>query len=408
VLRVRTMAKLPPTRETDATDATSIAGPDTVGKPGTKSTPDNEQAGTLSDPNVVTGLLLYGTDSLSLLPKTVKSITIGSDPSKSTIVLASPFVSARHCRIDRKATALQVTDLKSKNGTFVDGERESTFNLKPGKTFIVGARPHCFLALNDQMRDAFPQLVDILGAENEHVIGGAREIPSPSDIVVAAVAGAPMLISSEPHCDEDRLARIVHGISRYRERAIVERGPKDIPADRKAQNELIKKLAARSTFVLNLAAHEEPLDATFVAMLFQPRHQVRVIVLARSVDVVDNALGRQHAGKLQEIWLRPIASRPEAIDRLFDRVLEEHNSPLRMSYLTPENQAAVRDYAWPQNFASLRQVAGYLTAIYRLGNINKAAPVLGVAPSTLYNWYSNVLKLSEPLSRRLISRDNRR
>jgi hypothetical protein len=408
VLRVRTMAKLPPIRGTDATDGQSITKANTVGKSGTKSTPDNEQAGTLSDPNVVTGLLLYGTDSLSLLPKTVKSITIGSDPNKSTIVIASSFVSGRHCRLDRKATALRVTDLKSKNGTFVDGERESTFYLKPGKTFIVGARPHCFLARNDQMRNAYPQLADILGAENEHVIGGARETPSPSDLIVAAVAGAPMLISGEPHCDEDRLARIIHGISRYRERAIVERRPKDIPADRKGQNELIKRLATRSTFVLGLAEHDEPLDATFVAMLFQPRHQVRVIVLARSIDVVDKALGRQHGRKLQEIWLRPIASRPEAIDRLFDRVLEEANSPLRMSYLTPENQGALRDYAWPQNFASLRQAATYLTAIYRLGNINKAAQALEVGPSTLYNWYSNVLKLSEPLSRRLIPRDNQR
>jgi hypothetical protein len=408
MLRVRTMAKLPPIRGTDVTAGSSISTRDTVGKSGTKSTPDIEQAGTLSDPNVVTGLLLYGTDSLSLLPKTVKSITIGSDPGKSSIVVASSFVSARHCRLDRKVTALRVTDLKSKNGTFVDGERESVFYLRPGKAFIVGARPHRFLALNDQMREAYPHLADILGAENEHVIGGARETPSPSDLIVAAVAGAPMLISGEPHCDADRLARLVHGVSRYRERAIVERRPKDIPADRKAQNELIKKLAARSTFVLNLADHDEPLDATFVATLFQSRHQVRVIVLARSVDVVDKVLGRQHAGKLQEIWLRPIASRPEAIDRLFDRVLEEHNSPLRMSYLTVENQEALRDYAWPQNFASLRQAASYLTAIYRLSTINKAAPVLGVAPSTLYNWYSNILRLSDPLSRRLISRDNRR
>lgn len=216
-----------------------------------------------------------------------------------------------------------------------------------------------------------------------------------------------MLIVSEPHCDQDRLARMVHGISRCRERPIVERASADIPADRKAQTELIKRQAARSTFVLDLGTHDEPLDATFVAMLFKPRYQVRVVVLARSFDVADQALGRQHGGKLQEIWLRPIASRPEAIDRLFDRMLEERNSPLRMSYLTPENEDAVRNYSWPQNFASLRQAAAWLTAIYRLGSINRAAHTLELWPSTLYNWYSHVLKLSDPLSRRLIQRDNR-
>jgi hypothetical protein len=290
--------------------------------------------------------------------------------------------------------------------TLIPAERERAFYLKPGKTFIVGARPHQFLALNDQMRHSYPALVDILGAENEHAIGGARETVSPSDVIVAAVGGASILIASEPHCDQDRLARIIHGISRFRERDIVELAPADIPADRKLQNELIKQRASRSTLVLDLGAYDKAFDPTFVSMLFKSRHQIRIIVLARDRDVVDDCLGRQYGSRLQELWLRPIASRPEAIDRLFDRMLEEHNSPLRMSYLTPDNQDAVRNYDWPHNFASLRQAAVWLTAIFRLGTIHKAAHTLQIAPSTLYYWYSRTLKLGDPLSRRLIRRDN--
>ncbi|TMQ04846.1 MAG: FHA domain-containing protein [Deltaproteobacteria bacterium] len=400
------MDKPRPPREPDVIAPAPPTKRNTVEKTGTKTTPDSQRVSTLSDPNLVTALVQYGTDLVSLFPKSVKAITIGSEVSRVNIVVASEYVSALHCKLERKGTTLRATDL-SKNGTFFEGQRERWFYLRPGKTFIAGALPHCFLALNDPMRESYPELVDLLGAANEHVIGSLRDTPSPSDVIVAAVAGAPILITSEPDCDQHRLARIIHRVSRCCEREIVERTPKDLPADHKAQDELIKKRARRSTFVLDLGVHGEPLDPHFVAMLFKPRYQVRVVVLARSIDVVDKALGRAHAGKLSEIWLRPIASRPEAIDRLFDRVLEEHNSPLRMSFLTPENQEAIRNYSWPDNFASLRLAARRLTAIARLGTIHKAAHALGVGSSSLYHWYHTTLKLAEPLSRRLIPRDNR-
>lgn len=400
------MAKPPATDDPDTADERSTAKRDAVGNARTRTTPEAERAGPLEGPNWVTSLLLYGTDTLSIFPRTVKQITLGSAPGQS-IVVASPFVSARHCRLERKRSTLRVTDERSKNGTWFEGAREPWFYLTPGKTFIVGARPHRFLALNDQMRASYPALVDILGAEREHAIDSAREPPSPSDVIVAATAGSPLLITSEPHCDQDRLARIVHGISLVREHPIVELGASQVPADRKAQTELIKRHAARSTLVLDLGDHNKPLDPAFVAMLFKPRHQVRVIVLARAAVVADKALGRQHGARLQEIWLRPVAGRPEAIDRLFDRMLEERNSPLRMSYLAPANQDAVRSHGWPENFASLRQAAAWLTAIYRLGSIHKAAHALQIAPATLHYWYSHTLKLFSPLSHRLLRRDHR-
>jgi DNA-binding NtrC family response regulator len=85
-----------------------------------------------------------------------------------------------------------------------------------------------------------------------------------------------------------------------------------------------------------------------------------VIALARSLAVADQALGERHARQLQHIWLPPIASRPEAVDRLLDRRFVERSSPLRMSRMTPDNQRALRAYRWPGNFASLREAADRL------------------------------------------------
>jgi hypothetical protein len=377
------------------------AGHRTPGAPravgGTRTTPDIEQGGASLGPNAVTALLLYGTDTLHLLPRGLKSVTIGSAPDQN-IAIHSPFVSAHHCRLDRRRAKLSVRDVGSKNGTFFEGEREQKFDLKPGKTFIVGARPHRFLALNDEMRTAYPALTDIVGIESEHVIGGARETPSPSDVIVAATHGANMLITSEPDCDQARLARLIHGISLQRTRPIVELDRQRIPADRKAQNEIIKGAARRSTLVLDLGADAKPIDPAVVATLFATRHRIRVVVLARTVDVADKALGEPHVRPMQHLWLRPVASRPEAILHLLDRMFEEHNSLLRVMHLTADNQDALRAHDWPHNFRSLREAAMWLTTIYRHGSTHKAAQTLGIPQATLYHWYSRTLGLRRPLS----------
>jgi hypothetical protein len=354
--------------------------------------PEALRGGTFEGPDVVTSLLRYGTDTEHELAPAGKRFTLGSAPDRD-IAIQSPFVSARHCRLDRKLLGLQVVDLGSKNGTYFEGKREKGFYLRPGKTFVVGALPHCFLALNDEMRACYPALIDILGGSDEHAIPG--QTPSPSDLLRAAVHGAHMLITSEPGCEQDRLARIVHRVSKLRQRPIVELD--QIPIDRATQLDLIRRCAARSTLVLDLGGAGVRLPESFVSAVFSSRYRVRVIALARSIDIANEALGRPSVRQMQHIWLPPVASRSGAIDRLLDQAFVERNSSLRMLELTPGNQAALRAHRWPDNFASLREAADRLTAITGLGSIHKAAHALGIPPSTLYHWYSNIMGLSRPL-----------
>jgi Inner membrane component of T3SS, cytoplasmic domain len=341
---------------------------------------------------VVTGLVLYGTGRVHELSPARDHFTLGSAPDQD-IAIHSPFVSARHCRLERKLLGLRVTDQGSKNGTYYEGEREKTgFYLRPGKTFVVGALPHCFLALDDEMRACYPVLIDILGAPEAYALRG--ETPSPSDMIRAAVHGIHLLITSEPDCGQDRLARIVHSISRCRSRQIVELD--QVPVDRAHQLELIRRRAARSTLVLDLGDNDTRLPSNFITTVFSSRFQVRVIALARSLEVADEALG-ERARQMQHIWVPPIVNRPEAVDRLLDRMFVERGSPLRVAGMTPDNQRALRGHGWPGNFASLRQAADRLAATARLGSVNQAAHELGVAPATLYHWYSKTMRLSHPL-----------
>ena len=353
---------------------------------------DEERGGVDNGPDVVTTLLRYGTDTRHTLRRRT---TIGSAADRD-IVIRDPGVSSHHCRLEQENGRLLVTDERSKNGTFFEGERANSFILKPGKMFSAGSNGCQFLALDDEMCTHYPELAEILGLQQAHSL--RSETPSPADMILVACSGAPLLIESEPHCEQHRLADIVHKLSLFRARPFVELASEpnavaDLPT-------LVRKRARKATLVIDLESVTYPLDPTAVSMMFSSRYQVRVIALARSVDIADKAFGKNHARELHRIWLPPIANRPQEVGRLLDRMFLDEASPLRMSLLTPENESALLSYSWPENFLALRQAATWLTAVARAGSVNKAAVDLGdLGPkrSTLQNWYTGRVGLSHPL-----------
>ncbi|MEP6593185.1 MAG: FHA domain-containing protein [Acidobacteriota bacterium] len=70
-----------------------------------------------------------------ILPGNVK--TIGRSSGAEFIVDAA-LVSRLHCQVTAGATALEVVDLDSTNGTFVNGERVTRAALKEGDRLGVG------------------------------------------------------------------------------------------------------------------------------------------------------------------------------------------------------------------------------------------------------------------------------
>jgi pSer/pThr/pTyr-binding forkhead associated (FHA) protein len=57
---------------------------------------------------------------------------------RADFVVDAQMVSRLHCRVAAGATGLEVVDLESTNGTFVNGERVSRATLKIGDTLGVG------------------------------------------------------------------------------------------------------------------------------------------------------------------------------------------------------------------------------------------------------------------------------
>lgn len=70
-----------------------------------------------------------------ILPGNIK--TVGRAPRADFIVDAG-LVSRLHCRLTAGATELEVIDLDSTNGTFVNGERMPRATLKSGDRLGVG------------------------------------------------------------------------------------------------------------------------------------------------------------------------------------------------------------------------------------------------------------------------------
>lgn len=73
--------------------------------------------------------------SFRILPGNIK--TIGRAPRADFIVDAA-LVSRVHCRLTAGATELEVVDLESTNGTYVNGERKERASLRSGDRLGVG------------------------------------------------------------------------------------------------------------------------------------------------------------------------------------------------------------------------------------------------------------------------------
>ena len=70
-----------------------------------------------------------------ILPGRIK--TIGRAP-RADFVVDAALVSRLHCRLTAGAAELEVVDLDSTNGTFINGERAERARLKQGDRLGVG------------------------------------------------------------------------------------------------------------------------------------------------------------------------------------------------------------------------------------------------------------------------------
>jgi len=358
------------------------------GPPRTRTLPEAQRGAWFDGLDIITQLRVWGTERAVELPRHTKTFTLGSSTDRD-IVVAGEFVSALHCVLERRGASLRVHDQGSHNGTFFRGRRETSFELRPGDTFTAASVR--LLALSDEMRAAYPTLVELLGSDAE------RDGASPGDLIVLATSGAHVLVTGDPGCDHERLARTLHALSLRRGRPLVElRELGEVPSDRPGQRALLDR-AARTTLVLSSSSKAAPIDPAFTSMLFSPSYQIRVILLAPTLAKAAEVLGGTQQAPMHHVALRSLAERRDAILPILDRMFVERGGALRVASLTEPNRAALRAWRWPDNFAGLRLAADRLVALAQAGSLRRTADVLGIQPSSLHYWFTQ-LGLRLPLA----------
>lgn len=322
------------------------------------------------------------------LPVIARSFDLGGS-SRCAVSVPGRGLSKRHCLLERRGERFLVHDLDSKNGTIHEGRRiREAIDLKPGDRFT--AIPITFVALNRAMRMHRQLLIDVLGTDFA---------PSADKLMIEAAKGlGNLLITGEAGCEQNRLAHAIHAMSLVHDRLPVDCAA--LPVDRASQLALVTS-AKRSTLILTLTEKTRAIDPTFHAMLFSPNYRIRLIVIAPSAAVARRILSRDEVGRMQHIWIRPVAVRVGELPVLLDRLLAERDAPIRHSSLTRANWDGFLRHAWRGNWEELRHAADRLAAIARIPDYEQLtwrqrAAALGIALATLYDWHKS-LKLTLPL-----------
>lgn len=337
-------------------------------------------------PDVVTALRVYGDDLEYSLPP-MATFTLGASRS-CDVPLPGRGLSALHCAFERKGARLRVHDVHSTNGLFFAGRRVETIELYPGDTLT--AAPLTFIAMNDAMCAHRPVIADIVGSGST---------PTPDRVLVDAVRHeSHLLLTGERGCDLDRLARALHAVSLRRSRSLVELA--ELPADRTAQREILRR-AARSSLLVRLDVMKAPLDPTFCSMAFSRDHHIRVIATAPTTAAARRLLALEETTHLQHTWIRPLRMRSDELPELLDRLLAERNAPSLIADLATPNREALWSHEWRDNFIGLRLAADRLAAIARVPgweamSWHERSSALGIPKTTIFEWF-NGLGLASPL-----------
>ena len=127
-------------------------------------------------------------------------LTIGRDNSNS-IPVKDPFSSSRHCRIEKKGSSFVIKDLRSRNGTFVNGTQIIEATLAHGDRIQVGQTE---LIVKSETK-AYPKTK--LTSKNENFKKQLESLP------LMAQSDFPILLLGPTGSGKELLADEIHNLS---------------------------------------------------------------------------------------------------------------------------------------------------------------------------------------------------
>lgn len=128
-------------------------------------------------------------------------LTIGRD-STNLIEISDPFVSGRHARIEKKESGFLLRDLRSRNGTFLNGNLVSEVYLNPGDRIRLGEREYLF-------QDQLPQHNQnpFLMSKN---LSWSQQL---ENLPLFSRTSLPVLLNGSSGCGKEVISRLIHECS---------------------------------------------------------------------------------------------------------------------------------------------------------------------------------------------------
>jgi DNA-binding NtrC family response regulator len=318
---------------------------------------------------------------------------VGSRDS-SELVLDDRTVSGRHCRFAVVRDGVEVRDLGSKNGTWVDGARIVVAKVAAG-TRIRAGKTDLFVVGSGARGASAPAIV----AASPLMVATLAEVER-----YASVAW-PVLVHGESGTGKELVARALHERGRRAKGPFVALNSGGIPREL-VESELFghekgaftgAQASRRGAFEV---AHggtlfldeigELPLDVQAHLLRVLETGEVRRVGAETTVKVDVRIVCATHrdlrheieAGTFrQDLYYRlarlvvrvpPLRDRPEDIDALADRFLEAASSELGRRALTPEARQRLHRHRWPGNVRELRNVICAASARSASGCVERA------------------------------------
>lgn len=322
----------------------------------------------LAPPGAVTSLRLVGRGSPPLvLPLSSASFSIGTRGDLELSRAISPYVSARHARIERTDRGVRVIDVGSRNGLYASTTtgRVSTLEVRAGGRFWLADVE--ILALDAGLEALRPAVATCIGLDDEVRIDRA---------LVLASRGAPLALVGPAGTGAAWLARQIHEHSARRaapfvvvDCAVIDRAPPplDHPGTAYVDLDAIPRSAASS-----------------VGAVFSAMRRTRLIV-GTSPSATRRRLDRlaHHSDTVGVIELVPLARRPQDIVPLLDahwaHVLGSHRRVAELG----DGVHILAEHTWPGNLDELHRQSRRLLALLEYPSLRAAAHSLGIRRQTL-------------------------
>ena len=333
--------------------------------------------------------VLGGRREMARLPRHGR-FNLGGDPSND-LALDDPYASSFHAYLECDDGRIVLHDLKSTNGTFVNGARAIAVEVERGARLRLGRSNIVVVdsAVDERDGGAMAAAEDVSGSAAWRMIGRSRGLARTIDLIMrAAPSRAHVLIQGESGTGKELVARMLHESSPRAGQPFVvvncgaiprelveseffghERGAFTGATERRAgvfeladkgtlfldeigelplaqQPRLLRVLETRRVRPVGASAAEREVDVRVVAATHRDR--------AAEVEAGRCRLDLYHRLSMLSMVVPPLRDRPDDLEPLARHFLAAEEADVGPRQFAPDVFLAMRSYHWPGNVRELR------------------------------------------------------